>query len=573
METVLKKNPKDKDSVNSLSDIFSVKIPKKQTKQELLLHAFSCYEIIDKMKNNEISVLEGLKEFLINYNKIVQYLEKRNFSSSDMDKLRSYLDQIEKKISSMISEKGNVNEVVSELEKILDDTEKISDDTNHMDLLISNDNKEEQINAIKKVLDKSLSFHIDEVDQAYEKLYAALEGGNDSTITACRGRLIKILKKHKHEIDSKYEDVESLVSINQLIQEKASIEKLKETIQSSPFKDSFSDTSQLTSIENDLHKLYESFQVDRILLYKEALPLELKEHKEVLSQRYSKEFLDKKGTLLGFLTSLPKGIGLAIQGLANSIDELKQAKTNREKTQEMMNVLKASGKLVGTPVLYLGKFLANNWYYFYLLYKGYISTNPIKKEIPKNKNDSDNASKIDKKSKDIIDKLNEEDQSTTHNSDSVHKNSPSLPKDDSKKDVQSIEDESDLGNQQTDFDHKTETVTNNSDEAEASTQEGVSSNEEPINAQDANDVVSPNEDTINAQDVNDVVDKSPQTSPATSQSPSKEPKNINTDPVVDDTDYDGKDVPGDARMIFPGFEFFFRNHSNSDASNTKVGGK
>ena len=197
METVLKKNPKDNDSANILSDIFSVKIPKKQTKQELLLHAFSCYEIIDKMKNNEISVLEGLKEFLINYNKIVQYLEKRNFSSSDMDKLRSYLDQIEKKISSMISEKGNVNEVVSELEKILDDTEKISDDTNHMDLLISNDNKEEQINAIKKVLDKSLSFHIDEVDQAYEKLYAALEGGNDSTITACRGRLIKILKKHK----------------------------------------------------------------------------------------------------------------------------------------------------------------------------------------------------------------------------------------------------------------------------------------------------------------------------------------------------------------------------------------
>ena len=420
METVLKKNPKDNDSAKSLSDIFSVKIPKKQTKQELLLHAFSCYEIIDKMKNNEISVLEGLKEFLINYNKIVQYLEKRNFSSSDMDKLRSYLDQIEKKISSMISEKENVNEVVSELEKILDDTEKISDDTNHMDLLISNDNKEEQINAIKKVLDKSLSFHIDEVDQAYEKLYAALEGGNDSNITACRGRLIKILKKHKHEIDSKYEDVESLVSINQLIQEKASIEKLKEMIQSSPFKDSFSDTSQLTSIENDLHKLYESFQVDRILLYKEALPLELKEHKEVLSQRYSKEFLDKKGTLLGFLTSLPKGIGLAIQGLANSIDELKQAKTNREKTQEMMNVLKASGKLIGTPVLYLGKFLANNWYYFYLLYKGYISTNPIKKEIPKNKNDSANASKIDKESKDIIDELNKEDQSTTHNSDSVH---------------------------------------------------------------------------------------------------------------------------------------------------------
>ena len=41
METVLKKNPKNDNSANSLSDIFSVKIPKKQTKQELLLHAFS----------------------------------------------------------------------------------------------------------------------------------------------------------------------------------------------------------------------------------------------------------------------------------------------------------------------------------------------------------------------------------------------------------------------------------------------------------------------------------------------------------------------------------------------------
>ena len=99
------------------------------------------------------------------------------------------------------------------------------------------------------------------------------------------------------------------------------------------------------------------------------------EHKEQLSIRYKEEFVNKSGSLLSTITALPKGVSLAIKKVKTCIADLKDAKDNKEKTFKIVEVLKSSGLLVATPLIFTGKFLVKHWY-LVLLFLGYLFNIP-----------------------------------------------------------------------------------------------------------------------------------------------------------------------------------------------------
>ena len=73
---------------------------------------------------------------------------------------------------------------------------------------------------------------------------------------------------------------------------------------------------------------------------------------------------------------LPDSVAIAIQKINNSIIDLKESKTNRRKLHNIFNLAKDIGKLLATPVIFLGKFISSNWYTIYMLYSAYIQFHP-----------------------------------------------------------------------------------------------------------------------------------------------------------------------------------------------------
>lgn len=95
---------------------------------------------------------------------------------------------------------------------------------------------------------------------------------------------------------------------------------------------------------------------------KQSLDGELYKHKLQLKDRYNKEFIHGSAKLKGIVTTLPKGIGIQCKRILNTIDELKSAKTMREKFKKSMTVLKDAGVLLATTPIFVGKFAIEHWY-------------------------------------------------------------------------------------------------------------------------------------------------------------------------------------------------------------------
>lgn len=89
---------------------------------------------------------------------------------------------------------------------------------------------------------------------------------------------------------------------------------------------------------------------------------EIENHKEQLTDRYHKEFLDKKATFSDIFTALPRGLGIQIKKIGNCIDELKIAKNNKERIAGVFDLVKEAGILAATPFTFLGKFVIKHWY-------------------------------------------------------------------------------------------------------------------------------------------------------------------------------------------------------------------
>lgn len=163
-------------------------------------------------------------------------------------------------------------------------------------------------------MDKRIS---EEDTQKLEEEISNIYGKTPAEITAIRGRLIAKIKKEIKKIQKK----ENLSD-----EEKELIEQLEIRL-------------------NDL----------------------LHDHRVQIEDRYNKEFIKEKADLKSLITVLPKAVGLAVKKVGTCISELKQAKTNKNKIFKSLNVLKALGMLVATPVIYTVKFILNHWYLILLL--------------------------------------------------------------------------------------------------------------------------------------------------------------------------------------------------------------
>lgn len=90
-------------------------------------------------------------------------------------------------------------------------------------------------------------------------------------------------------------------------------------------------------------------------------------HKEQIADRYTKEYCKQKKTFKALITALPKGIALSIKKVAATINELKLAKTGKEKFYKGIETLKEALIAVGTPVDFTVRFAINHWYLLLLL--------------------------------------------------------------------------------------------------------------------------------------------------------------------------------------------------------------
>lgn len=150
-----------------------------------------------------------------------------------------------------------------------------------------------------------------DIEKLKSELNVYLESGSDKDITKARGRLIEGYKKEIKKI-------------------------LKKDL-------------------NEEEKKY-------LLVIKEELEKELEKHKIQLDARYSKEFINKKAGVLSVTSVLPNAVKIASDKVKACIDDLKNANENQDKARKRVDVLKSVGSLAGTPFVYLGKFVLDQWY-------------------------------------------------------------------------------------------------------------------------------------------------------------------------------------------------------------------
>ena len=155
------------------------------------------------------------------------------------------------------------------------------------------------------------------VNRLKSDIEAAEKERKDSVISSKRGRLIRLIK----------EEIKKIKSMEEL------------------------STEDQESLDN-LQKMLET---------------ELGNHKDHLKLTYKEDFLAERATVPAIFTVLPKGVGIQFKRVLNCIDELKEAKTNKEKIFGVVDVGKQIGLLAATPVIFTAKFIARHWYLLLLL--------------------------------------------------------------------------------------------------------------------------------------------------------------------------------------------------------------
>ena len=317
-----------------------------ETQAKYLL--FSLLKEIENAKNGKLDInkinslikkLEGLKQF---------YVEDENFQ-----------EEIDKNI---VRAKTKIIEFVknNETQTTDEELEQLLKDLFDNKIPISANLSEIDIENIKK---------------QYEKLEEAINNKDNAKVTVERGRLIKILKKEKKNIEKNLSDIETLVKIaNVILSEEPSIDEIKTILEQKEnknlylfFKDKLTD---LEAFVNEYQKVISDEEIQKLFFLANALTEQLEEHGKQLDERFNSEFLEGKGRILSIFTELPKGVSLSAQKIANSIDELNNAKTQRLKMHSIKEVMKNVAIAIGAPIIFTGKYVVNNWYTLFLTYQG-----------------------------------------------------------------------------------------------------------------------------------------------------------------------------------------------------------
>ncbi len=103
-------------------------------------------------------------------------------------------------------------------------------------------------------------------------------------------------------------------------------------------------------------------EIELIEQLKNGLSIEVGKHKVQLHDRYLNEFIDKDMKFVDNFTMLPRGLSIQVKRVVNSINEIKTAKTFKEKVKGVVNTGKQLGLTVATPVVFAGKFMLEHWY-------------------------------------------------------------------------------------------------------------------------------------------------------------------------------------------------------------------
>ena len=195
---------------------------------ELIFNGFEYIDDIKKEANNKENQLLILKKFIMEYNKIINYMNSLDETSDEIEAFKQLVKESSEKIEQLLSGNLEINEIEEVLSNVLTKT------SEHYTKIIeaqkenySNKNKTE----INLPEEQKEDFIIPEINAAYEKLYEATLKNDIKKITLYRGRIIKLLQKNKPEIEKKYNEVECLDRLEQLVTSNAySKEKVVEIL-------------------------------------------------------------------------------------------------------------------------------------------------------------------------------------------------------------------------------------------------------------------------------------------------------------------------------------------------------
>lgn len=318
-------------------------------------------------------------------------LENASQGSLDIDKLKGIVEKI-----NLLKDKNKDNQ---EYQNSIDDCLermklKLSIFVKKAPEVISDEELQELLNNLfEEKIPVSVDLtgiNVEKIVELYQELQKAIESKDLKKETAARGRLIKLLKKEQNSINHSFKDIQTLATIGkELLKEDASIDRVKEILEEDENKNLYLYfKTQLTDLEtfiNAFQKVIEDEEIQKLFFLANALTDQLQEQRENLDKRFSKEFLDKKTNLTSIFTDLPNAIILSIQKISNSINELKQAETQRRKMNSIKTVMKDVTSLIGAPVVFAGKYLVNNWYTMFMAYQGIKESRAEAKRIEEEK--------------------------------------------------------------------------------------------------------------------------------------------------------------------------------------------
>lgn len=149
------------------------------------------------------------------------------------------------------------------------------------------------------------------IEELNSQLRNFIQAGNQKSVTVTRGRLIKAYKKEIKELEAKADKTDD--------------------------------------------------EIIKLEVLKTELQKQINAHKTQLDARYSNEFI-KKEMSLSKITEIPKNVAIAAKKVKACIDDLKLAKTNKQRVFKTLELIKSLGMLPLTPAIYLGKLMLKHWY-------------------------------------------------------------------------------------------------------------------------------------------------------------------------------------------------------------------
>lgn len=365
---------KNSSIINDLLNINASQKQEEKTTVNIKDNISKGYQIIENIQSNKIDKFQGMKDFLLNLDVITKNVDKNQYEDSIITDLKKIIEESKKDVLGLIDRAPSTQEISSSLDTILIKIEGALD------------NKKNKINS---------SIHFEKIDRLYLKMYDAMQNDDKKRVAFYRGRLIRELKKENKTISQIYEDVKALDEIDYILKNDASLIKINDVLSREENKEYKELLSTYLNNENnfrtEFQKIYDTREVRRITLYYNALKEELKNQRIYYQKRYDEEFLGKKGNIITTLKSFPTAMALSVKSIANSINELQEAKTNKMKIRKFLDTIKGVGKFAITPVIASGKFLMSNWYTLLQLYRGpyQAAKEQQKKAVTTEKNNQD----------------------------------------------------------------------------------------------------------------------------------------------------------------------------------------